>query len=654
MTPRAFIPDHPARVLIVDDELHNRKLLEIVLQDEGYALSTAAGGAEAIAMVAAEPPDLILLDIMMPETNGFEVASRIKADRATRNIPIIMVTARDDREARMLGLNAGAEDFLTKPVDRAEVRVRVRNLLRLKAYGDYHEKHTHVLEGEVGSQAAHLMDGERLYRSTFDAAPVGIVHVGLDGQWLRVNQRLCDLLGFSAEELQGRPPECLPDEIEAFRAMVLGTRHRHVVDERRYLRHDGSIVWTRVNTSLHRDGEGQPRHFISVIEDITEHRALEAQIRQSNKMDAIGRLASGVAHDLNNLLTVISGFAEILAADFAPKTQHSNDLAEITAAAERATGLTRQLLAFSRQQVLHVSAVDVNALVLEMTGMLARLIGEDIEVALALAPSLSPALADRGQMEQVVMNLVVNARDAMPSGGRLSIETSDVDLDTSPWQEEEVVAGEYVMLALTDTGTGISPEARGHLFEPFFTTKELGKGTGLGLSTTYGIVKQCKGYIRVYSEPGLGTTFKVYLPRSPHDVLVPDVEPPGAAPVRASETVLLVEDEPGVRSLSRRILHGAGYAVLEAANGNEAEIVFAEHRDTIDLVLTDVVMPGCGGPELLSRLKVHAPGLRVLYMSGYTEQSAAHKAGMDRGLPFVLKPFTGAELVRQVRAALDR
>jgi two-component system cell cycle sensor histidine kinase/response regulator CckA len=336
--------------------------------------------------------------------------------------------------------------------------------------------------------------------------------------------------------------------------------------------------------------------------------------------------------------------------------QHRKDLAEIMKAARRASGLTKQLLAFSRQQVLNPAPLDVNGLIADMTGMLRRLIGEHIEVTLALAPNLSLALADRGQLEQVVMNLVVNARDAMPDGGSVTIETTDVELENSAIHEERIAPGQYVMLAVSDTGTGMSKETQKHLFEPFFTTKETGKGTGLGLSTTYGIIKQSKGYIWVYSEPDRGTTFKVYLPRSSGDVPVQASSPVVATPPArsASETVLLVEDEIGVRHLSRRILDNAGYRVLEAGNGDEAERLFAQHADSIDLLVTDVIMPGCGGPELLSRLQVQAPALKVLYMSGYTEQSAAHRAGIDRGLPFVQKPFTAAEFVRQVREALDR
>jgi PAS domain S-box-containing protein len=661
MTQSPDTAERTARILIVDDECHNKQLLEVMLTPEGYFLETAESGEAALAMVARHPPDLILLDVMMPGMDGYQVTERIKGNLATRNIPIIMVTALDDRDGRVRGLCAGAEDFLSKPVDRAELCARVRNLLRLKAHGDFHDNYGQMLESEVGSRTADLVESERLYRSTFDAAPIGIVHAGLNGQWLRVNQRLCELLGYSREELQTPTgnellqSEQTAGEAESVRQMAAGTLDRYLVDEKRYRRRDGTFVWARVNISVHRDATARPQYFISVIEDITERRTLEAQVRQANKMDAIGQLASGVAHDFNNLLTVILGFAEIMTEDVALASQHGKDLGEIVKAAQRATGLTKQLLAFSRQQVLNSAPLDVNALIQDMTAMLGRLIGEHIEIVLALAPNLPLVLADRGQLEQVVMNLVVNARDAMPGGGSITIETVDIELENSSFHEETIMHGRYVMLAITDTGSGMSKETQRRLFEPFFTTKETGKGTGLGLSTTYGIVKQSKGYIWVYSEPDRGTTFKVYLPSANRDVAVETVSAPLIAPVKmASETVLLVEDEAGVRRFSKRILENAGYRVLEAVNGDAAEKLFAEHAASIDLVVTDVIMPGCGGPELLSRLHVQTPALKALYMSGYTEKSAAHKTGLDRGLPFVQKPFTAAEFIRRVREALDR
>jgi signal transduction histidine kinase len=418
---------------------------------------------------------------------------------------------------------------------------------------------------------------------------------------------------------------------------------------------DGTVQWLTGAGRFFIGEDGSAVRGVGISQNITERRALERQYQQAQKMEAIGQLASGVAHDFNNLLTVIQGFAGFLAEDAALDQRHANDLGEIIKAAERAAALTKQLLAFSRQQMLQTVPLDLNLVLTDMTGMLGRLIGEHIEISLVLAPDLSVALADRGQLEQVVMNLMINARDAMPDGGRVTIETTNVELENSSFLREAVIEGHYVMLSVTDTGTGMTEETKQHLFEPFFTTKESGKGTGLGLSTTYGIVKQSNGYIWVYSEPGHGTTFKVYLPRAIHGAAVATERTVVSAPVRrTSETVLLVEDEAGVRSLSRRILENAGYRVFEAANGDDAEMVFARHADSIDLIVTDVVMPGCGGPELLTRLQQRSPAVRVLYMSGYTEQSAAHKAGIDRGTPFVHKPFTAAELVRQVRGVLDR
>ena len=419
---------------------------------------------------------------------------------------------------------------------------------------------------------------------------------------------------------------------------------------------DGTVRWLSGAGRFLQGANGEPLRGVGISIDVTERHTLDEQYRQALKMEAIGRLASGVAHDFNNLLTVILGFAEFVTADAALPDHHANDLAEVVKAAQSASTLTRQLLAFSRQQVLHAIPLDVNHVIAEMIGMLGRLIGEHIEINLALAPELPLALADRGQLEQVVMNLVVNARDAMADGGRLTIETKATELEASSLQAERVEPGPYVMLAITDSGGGMSKETQRRLFEPFFTTKETGKGTGLGLSTTYGIVKQSKGHISVYSELGHGSTFRVYLPRPVGDAeglySVPASQPAPSKP--ASETVLLVEDEPGVRALSRRILEKRGYLVLEAANGAQAQQMFTEHAGRVDLLVTDIVMPECGGPELVSRLRREAPALRVLYMSGYTEQSAAHQAGIDRGAPFVAKPFTADDFSRQVRDALNR
>lgn len=418
---------------------------------------------------------------------------------------------------------------------------------------------------------------------------------------------------------------------------------------------DGTVRWLNGVGRIHLDERGQPSRGVGITIDVTEQRSAEEKTQQGQRMEAIGRLASGVAHDFNNLLTVILGFTELMAADSTLESQHGDDLKEIIKAAQRAAGLTNQLLAFSRQQVLHATALDLNGLIREMTGMLGRLIGEDIDVSLVLSPDLHLAQADRGQIEQVVMNLVVNARDSMPDGGKLTLVTTNVELENSSFHDQPMKEGHYVMIAVTDTGAGMSRETQRRLFEPFYTTKETGKGTGLGLSTTYGIVKQSKGYVWVYSELGRGSTFKVYLPRSDESVASTTVSDSNGTPdPEVIETLLLVEDEEGVREFSRRILDNAGYRVLESTNGDEAEQLFIQHGDSIDLLVTDVVMPGCGGPELLERLRVRSPDLKVLYMSGYTDQSAVARAGIDEDVRFVQKPFRAAELLRHVREALHQ
>ena len=653
------IAGHVPCVLLVDDETQNRTLLELMLAPEGFRMLHAASGEDALAIVAKTPPDLVLMDIMMPGMDGYEVTARLKAEPATKGIPVIMVTALEDRQSRMVGLSAGAEDFLSKPVDRAELCVRVRNLLRLKAYADYHDKYSLLLEEEVTARTSELLESETRFRQV--AETIHEVFFLVDPQMTQVfyiSPAYEDIFGQSCASLYANPRSWAsfvhPQDFERVRDEVMPNGTMVPFDvEHRVVRPDGTERSVRSRGFPVYGPSGVVYRFAGISEDITERRTLEAQVRQTNKMDAIGRLSSGVAHDFNNLLTVILGFTEFVAADKALGPKHVTDLGEVIKAARRAAGLTKQLLAFGRQQVMHTASFDLNALITDMTGMLRRLIGEHLDIELALSPTLSMALGDRGHLEQVVMNLVVNARDAMPEGGRITIETKDVSLENSIFHDEVVVPGRYVMLAVTDTGMGMSKETQRRLFEPFFTTKEVGKGTGLGLSTTYGIVKQSKGHIWVYSELGQGTTFKVYLPKSTGDqsqIFASMV----VEPIRSgSETVLLVEDEAAVRRLAKQILDGAGYRVLEAANGNDAEVLFSQHADTIDLVVTDVVMPGCGGPELLSRLHSDTPDLKVLYMSGYTSQSSVIRAGIEPHL-LVQKPFTAAQLVQQVRDVLDR
>jgi CheY-like chemotaxis protein len=383
---------------------------------------------------------------------------------------------------------------------------------------------------------------------------------------------------------------------------------------------------------------------------------LQEQLRQSQKMEAIGQLAGGVAHDFNNLLTVIHGYSELILNSLDDSSRLRQDVREIIHASEHASSLTRQLLAFSRKQVLQLKVLDLNAHVSNMDKMLRRMIGENIELMTLLAKDLGRIKADPGQIEQVILNLAVNARDAMLSGGKLTIETANIELDENYARSHiGVTPGRYVMLSVSDTGVGIAREVKERIFEPFFTTKEKGKGTGLGLSTVYGIIQQSGGNIWVYSEPGLGTTFKIYLPRIEEDTESLKPSAVSTKSLQGSETILLVEDEEMVRKLACTILQKNGYKVLEAPNGEEAlRIVQGQNGNPIHLMVTDVVMPGMSGRQLADRLERLRPEMKILYISGYTDNAIVHHGVLEKGIDYIQKPFTIEGLARKVREVLDK
>ena len=417
---------------------------------------------------------------------------------------------------------------------------------------------------------------------------------------------------------------------------------------------DGTVRWLTTVGRVHLGEHGEPMRGVGISLDVTERRALEEQYQQAQKMEAVGRLAGGVAHDFNNLLTAILGYCELLLADLNPDDPRQADIIEIQKAGTSAAGLTRQLLAFSRKEIIERTVLDLNVVVADMQAMLGRLIGEDVKVVLSLRPTLAPVKADRGQIEQIILNLAVNARDAMPTGGTLTIETAHVELDENyPRTHLAVTPGPYVVLTVTDTGTGMTPVVQSHLFEPFFTTKETGKGTGLGLATVHGIVARTGGTLNVYSEVGKGTSFKVDFPwADPAEIAVGAPLPP-ARRHAGSETVLVVEDVESLRALARKPLERQGYTVLVAANADEALRLFEQHT-SIDVLLTDVVMPGASGPELTRQLVEQQPALKVIYMSGYTEETIVHHGIVDPGIAFLHKPFTAEALGRKIREVLDR
>jgi PAS domain S-box-containing protein len=500
-----------------------------------------------------------------------------------------------------------------------------------------------------------MLRSEERFRRLFDSNTIGIAIADLAGNTVEANDAYLGMLGVTREELLAgsvRWDELTPEEHRGRDQVAVEQLQRTGIAspwEKEFLRRDGTRVPVLIGVAMLKAAEGS---VLAYVVDLTERRRLEGQFLQAQKMEAVGQLAGGVAHDFNNLLTVILGYTDLLATKLGSGSHELEELGEIRTAAERATSLTRQLLAFSRQQVFERKVLDVSDLIAHTEKMLRRLIGEDVELVTVLSPGLRRVSADAGQLGQVIMNLAVNARDAMPRGGKLTIETANVDLDdTYARRHATVRPGSYVMLAVSDTGAGMSDETLAHMFEPFFTTKERGKGTGLGLATVYGIVKQSGGSVWVYSEVGQGTTFKIYLPVVEEDV---DAEPIPAEPVSlaGSETVLLVEDEQSVRALSRSILERYGYTVLEAGSGKEGLEAARDYPLPIHLVLTDVVMPEMGGTDLASQLETLRPGVRVLYMSGYTDDAIFRHGLLTRGRSFLQKPFTPEGLARKVREAL--
>jgi PAS domain S-box-containing protein len=423
--------------------------------------------------------------------------------------------------------------------------------------------------------------------------------------------------------------------------------------EYRLVRADGKVIWVRDSGKVYRDGSS--RIIYGVVSDITERKQIEEQFRQSQKMEAIGRLAGGIAHDFNNLLTVIIGNCEFILGFLPANDPLRSDVERIKKTGDRAASLTRQLLAFSRKQMLQPEILDLNSIVSNMEHMLRRLIGEDIELISRLAPDLGQVKVDPGQIEQVIMNLVINARDAMPQGGRLIIETANIDWDQlSTHGHIGLKPGAYIVLAVSDTGQGMDEETKAHIFEPFFTTKEPGQGTGLGLAMVHGIVNQSQGQIWVYSEPGHGTVFKIYLPRVEKPILSVSSTPDSTMSFVGSETILLVEDEDKVRELAQRILIQYGYTVLEASQGAEALQICERYTGPIDLLITDVVMPGgMSGLQLAERLQAQRPGTSVLYMSGYIDKAMVYYSGLSPKSAFLEKPFSLNGLVQKVREILD-
>ncbi len=640
----------PARILVVDDAPeYAAMVVELLRSSDAWQdadTRTAVTYEQALRALVDEPFDIALFDYMLGSRDGLELLRDVRGRGI--DTAVVVLTGRGAEEVAVEAMKAGAADYLSK------ANVSVETLERAVR----HAFAIHAQEQQRRRAEEALRASEERFRALVENSSDGLLLIDREGRVTYTTPPSERQLGWKPEQMIGRSvfdflaPEDR-DTVGVRMAEALREPGRVVTAEGRFQHADGS--WRILEgVAVNRLKDRSVRAIIVNVRDLTERRRLEEQLRQSQKMEAVGQLAGGIAHDFNNLLTAILGYCSLMLDDMPLDNPLRSDLEEIRLAGERAAGLTRQLLAFSRRQMLQPQIVDINTIVKDLERLLRRLITADVQLVTVLAPELPSVRVDPASIEQVLMNLAVNARDAMPQGGRLTIETGRVQLDEDYASSHAgVVPGHYVMLAVSDTGNGMDETTRARIFEPFFTTKEQGKGTGLGLATVYGIIQQSGGHIWVYSEIGHGTTFKVYLPETEaaKPAHVADRE---HAVARESgwETVLLVEDENAVRALAREVLRRHGYVVLEARHGVDALRLAERHPDDIHLMVTDVVMPHMGGRELAERLAAVRPKMKVLFMSGYTDSAVMHRH-LTPGSAFLQKPFTPETFARKVRSVLD-
>ncbi len=633
------------RLLLVGGSERDFADLRRLLADAGdwrFHLSHAASAEDVFNQFGRGSYDLLFCSSQSTKGAAFQLLRQVREHDSC--VPVLFLNNRVNRVVVKAAIQAAA----CQPADRSDHPKPGRTLANAEGFDGYSAERRHE-ESEDTLR--------KLWCSVEQLADTVII-MDRTGVMEYVNPAFEALTGYSRQEAIGQTLGMLKSEQQAgevyeemWNTVLSGSVFRGIVMNRK--KNGQTLIVEKVLSPL-REGDGPITHFVCTCRDITERRKLESELQQSQKMDAIGRLAGGVAHDFNNLLLVISAYAELMLDSLAGEHPLRRNVNEIMTASRRAADLTRQLLAFGRKQMQLLQVLDLNTVIGEITGMLPRLIGEDIELVFVPGEDLGKVKADPIQIEQIVMNLAANARDAMPGGGRLTIETATVRVDESYVQRHSMVPpGDYVLLTVTDSGQGIAAEHLPHIFEPFYTTKEAGKGTGLGLATVYGIVKQNGGFVWVYSEPGLGTTFKVYLPRVQSlsgevRTTKPSEDSPGGC-----ETVLLVEDEASVRQASRQFLAQSGYTVLEASDGEDALRVSRKHGGTIHLMVTDVVMPRMGGPRLAERLAEERPDMKVLFVSGYAENTVLQHGTIDVTTRFLQKPFSLKALARKVREVLE-
>jgi two-component system cell cycle sensor histidine kinase/response regulator CckA len=657
----------PLRVLLVEDSEQDAELIVCELQRGGYdVIFERVQTAEAMKLALEGGDwDMVLSDYSLP---GFSGTGALELLTATgRDLPFIVISGTIGEETAVASLKAGAHDFLTKG-----------HLARLLPAIAREQQDLAERRERRRAQNA-LRHLENQHRSLVEHAVFGIYQSTLEGRFLMVNPALVNMLGYeSTRELLDVDEQSLYAEPDAAVAILRRMRETGQItgEEAMWRRKNGDLIRVRLSGRL-ASAPPDERLVVEVfVEDVTERHRLEAQLRQAQKMEAIGQLAGGVAHDFNNMLTAILGYTALLTDQIGPEEPIGQDLREISGAAQRAAALTKQLLAFSRQQTTPISALDVTKAVQNIDALLRRLIGEQIRIKTALADDLHSAMAETSLLDQMLINLCVNARDAMPEGGTLTIEARNVEIDQkADGRLPEAKSGSFVRLSVSDTGTGMSPEVRARIFEPFFTTKERGRGTGLGLAAVYGTVKQLGGFITVDSAPGCGSTFHLHLPKADGSLEAPLAELSKTTNTAGNETVLLVEDEDSVRSFVKLSLKRHGYRVIDAHSGERALTLLESNGAGVQVLLTDLILPGIDGRELAARITRKRPHVRVLYMSGYMDRvvgndtggpadagtsggfatlgSLGSHLGRDRAIQLLEKPFTAQTLLRRLRQLLE-
>jgi hypothetical protein len=638
---------------MVEDSEDDAELIRLELESADFVIDwrrveTEQGFLEALE----EPWDLIISDYQMPGFDGLRAFALYKEREL--DTPFIFVSGALGEERAVSAMRAGARDYLVKGnLARLSVAVR-RELDEARARIERREAEQMTRREQRRLAMAVEASGAGIFEYTLPVEPDAYC-----------SERWAEILGYTLDDLPTHEtllewelaqvhPDDLPMMQKAYEGFIEGSTDQYAAEVR--MRHKQG-AWVEVATfakAVERDSDQRATHVVGVMLDLSERRTLEEQLRQAQKMEAVGRLAGGVAHDFNNLLTVIFSFGQFVLDALGEDTPAYVDMQEVLKAARNAETLTAQLLAFSRRRPVSPMAIHVNGLVEDMDRMLRRIVSEDVEVALELAPDLCNVRIDPGSLEQVVVNLAVNARDAMPEGGKLTIATANAEVREPPGSPHvgTIPPGEYAVLSVSDTGMGMDQETTRRIFEPFFTTKEAGKGTGLGLSTCYGIVKQAGGHICVRSELGHGATFEIYLPRIA-DRAEQVVELPEPTSLQGTETILVVEDDEQVRRLAVRALTRLGYCVVAAANGSDGLRQSQALDEPIHLLLTDVVMPAMSGKKLVGALLPLRPDIKVLYMSGYSANAIVHRGVLEPGTHMIQKPFTPELLARKIREVLD-